>query len=155
MERDFRPESVESDGQLAQAAGWKVSGHAPAPQAQGIAQRRQKNAEYDIFEEKFEEALREKGFMIFDISSTNLHSDKKRGVIAARKAGYPKKMLLRFCDYCSGAEVEKISLVADALDVDFCLMVYKEVDGRALRSSLGRKVELISRGFSNEFLELM
>jgi len=29
------------------------------------------------------------------------------------------------------------------------------VDGRALRSSLGRKVELISRGFSNEFLELM
>lgn len=111
------------------------------------------SAHYGEFEEKFEEALRGKGFMIFDVSGQ--HGGETMGVIASRKAGYPRKMLLHFCKYCSQIEVESVSQMAEALDADFCLMIYEDVDKAALQSSLGRKVELISRGFSSEFLDII
>ncbi|MDD5502300.1 MAG: hypothetical protein PHH26_02420 [Candidatus Thermoplasmatota archaeon] len=114
-----------------------------------------------ISDEVLEGALREKGFMIFEISLgqngpiTRNSEGVKTGVIAARKGKYPEKMLLRFYDSCSGYDVEKASTVADALDVNFCLMVYETIDAGAKTQALGKKVELVSRSGLNGFLEMI
>jgi hypothetical protein len=133
----------------------------PAPIGDAKAQAPVEPAPAATSDEMLESALRQKGFMIFEISLgqngpvTRNFEGVKTGVIAARKGRYPEKMLLRFYDTCSEYDVEKASTIADALDVNFCLMVYERAEAGVKTQALGKKVELVSRSGLNGFLEMI